>query len=338
MDIKQLICKLTVPMGVSGAEKMAADTAAELLAPFGEVSVTPLGSIICKVGEHREGLPSLLLDAHIDEIGMIVTYITDDGFLKAVACGGVDARVLPASVVTIYGSEKIKGVITSVPPHLSDDSSEVPEVDSIYIDTGFTKAELENKVKLGDRVLIENEPVSLIGGRLTSKALDDRCGCASVIRALELAKDKESRYNVTVSFSTGEEVNLRGAKTSAFREDFDEAIVVDVTFGVCHGESKSEYAELGKGPAIGVSSSLSEELSDRLIDLAKQEDIPYQLEVMGGKTGTNADAVSVSRAGVKAVTLSIPERYMHTPAEVIDPEDCENTARLISAFITKGRA
>ena len=338
MDIKELICKLTAPMGVSGAEKMAADTAAELLAPFGEVSVTALGSVICKVGEHREGLPSLLLDAHIDEIGMIVTYITDDGFLKVAACGGVDARVPPASVVTIYGKEKLKGVITSVPPHLSDDSSEVPDVDAIFIDTGFTKAELKDKVKLGDRVLIENEPVPLIGGRLTSKALDNRCGCASVIRVLELVKDKESAYNVTVQLSTGEEVNQRGAVTSAFRENFDEAIVVDVTFGVCHGEPEADYSQLGKGPAVGISSSLSEELSDRLIKLAEEESIPCQLEVMGGKTGTNADSVSISRAGVRTVTLSIPERYMHTPAEVIDPEDCENTARLISAFITKGRA
>ena len=338
MEIKQLISELTVPEGVSGAESSAAKAAVKLLEPYGEVSVTAQNNIICKVGEHIEGRPSLLIEAHIDEIGMIVTYITDDGFLKVSECGGVDARVLPASVVTVYAKVPVKGVITSVPPHLSDDSSAVPEVDRTYIDTGLTKEELEKTVSIGDRVLIENEPVLLQGNRMTSKALDDRSGCAAVIRALELIKGKETAFNVTAMLASCEEVGSRGAKVGAFAGEYDEAIAVDVTFAVRHGENKSDYTELGKGPAIGVSSSLSQEMSDSLIKTAEDNGIPYQLEVMGGLTGTDADAITVSKGGVKTVTLSIPERYMHTPVEVVSLEDCENTARLIAAYITGRRA
>ena len=338
MDTKQLITDLTVPAGVSGAERAAAEAAKNILESFGEVSITPQNNVICKAGTHTDDKPSLLIEAHIDEIGMIVTYITDEGFIKVSACGGIDARVLPASVVTIYGKEPIKGVITSVPPHLSDDGSAVPDVDKTLIDTGYTKAELEKIVKIGDRVLIENEPVLLQGGNITSKALDDRSGCAAVIRALELIKNKETAFNVTAMLSSCEEVGERGAKVGAFAGEYDEAIAVDVTFAVKHGESRSDHTELGKGPAIGVSSSLSQEMSDALIKAAEDNGIPYQLEVMGGLTGTDADAITVTKGGIKTVTLSIPERYMHTPVEVISLEDCENTARLIAAYITGRRA
>lgn len=337
MEIFEIIKALCPKAGVSGAESEAAKAAAKLLSAYGEVSITPNSNVICKVGTHSEDRPSLLIDAHIDEIGMIVTHITEDGFVKVSGCGGVDVRVLPASVVKILGRQEVTGVVTSVAPHLSDDRDAVPEMDKVLIDTGFTKAELEKLVKIGDRVLIENEPVLMQNGLVSAKALDDRSGCAAVIRALELIKDKDLKKNVTVMFSSTEEIGCRGAKTGAYTGDYDEAIAVDVTFGLCHGENKAERYELSKGSAIGVSSSLSQEMSDALIDTAKQNGIPYQIEVMGELTGTNADSLAVSKGGIKAVTLSIPERYMHTPVEVVSLEDCENTAKLLAAYILARR-
>ncbi len=337
MQMIDIIKTLCPKAGVSGAEGDAVKAAAKLLSEYGEVSITPDRNVLCKVGTHTEGRESLLIDAHIDEIGMIVTYITDDGFVKVSECGGVDVRVLAASVVTILGKEPVTGVVTSVAPHLSDDRDAVPEIGKVLIDTGLSKEELEKLVSIGDRVLIENEPVQLQNGFVSAKALDDRAGCAAVIRALELIKDKEYEKNVTVMFSSAEEIGCRGAGTGAYHGEYDEAIAVDVTFGLSHGENKAERYELSKGPAIGASASLSAEMSDALASCAKENGIPFQTEVMGGLTGTNADSLAVLKGGIKTVTLSIPERYMHTPVEVVSLEDCENTARLLAAYILARR-
>lgn len=336
MDIKEILSRLTVSAGVSGSENFAAHAAAELLEPYGEVSIDEVtNSVFFKRGELDENKPTLLLDAHIDEIGMIVTYITEEGFLKVSNCGGLDRRVLLASQVTVYGREVIKGVVTSTPPHLEKDSSLVPDMEDIYIDIGCTKQQAEKLVALGDRVLIENELTELQKGRVTAKALDDRAGCAAVIRTLELLKGRELDCNVTAVFSSQEEVGVRGAQTAAYNVDPDFAVVIDVSFAKTNGESAEDCGELGKGAMIGFAPSLDRQMSDDLVNIAKGKDIPYQIEVMNGKTGTNADVIGVTKNGVKTVTVSIPEKHMHTPVEIVDMQDIENTARLVAEYVLK---
>ena len=200
----------------------------------------------------------------------------------------------------------------------------------------MTKAELEKVIAAGDSITFDVKCRDLIGSRITGGALDDRCGVASVLYALELFKGKKNAYNVAVIFSVQEEVGERGAKTAAFEIDPDIAIAVDVSFAYAIGEKESKCGFLGKGPMIGISPSLSREISDRLIKAAKNAEIPYQTEVMEGLTSTNADRYSVNRCGAKACTVSIPLRNMHTPVEVIDLEDVELTARLIAEYITEG--
>lgn len=333
MDIRSTVVSLSEISGTSGSESKAAQLALGMLREYCPDAEIINGNVTGKFGTHREGLPSLLLDAHIDQIGFAVTYITDDGFIKVGNIGGIDRRLLPAQPVVVHGSRDIKGVICSVPPHLTSSGSEVLEMDDVAIDTGLTKEELEKLVSLGDSVTFDVTCRDLIGSRITGGALDDRCGVASILYALELLKGSDLAYNVTVLFSTHEEVGERGAKIGAFEIDPDIALAVDVSFAYAIGEEESKCGYLGKGPMIGISPSLSREISDELINTAKSADIPYQIEVMSGLTGTNADRFSVNRCGAKACTVSIPLRNMHTPVEVIDITDAEQTAKLLAAYI-----
>ena len=333
MDIRSTVVSLSEISGTSGSESKAAQLALGMLREYCPDAEIINGNVTGKFGTHREGLPSLLLDAHIDQIGFAVTYITDDGFIKVGNIGGIDRRLLPAQPVVVHGSRDIKGVICSVPPHLTSGGSEVLEMDDVAIDTGLTKEELEKLVSLGDSVTFDVTCRDLIGSRITGGALDDRCGVASILYALELLKDSDLAYNVTVLFSTQEEVGERGAKIGAFEITPDIALAVDVSFAYAIGEEESKCGYLGKGPMIGISPSLSREISDELINTAKSADIPYQIEVMSGLTGTNADRFSVNRCGAKACTVSIPLRNMHTPVEVIDITDAEQTAKLLAAYI-----
>lgn len=259
MDTFEILSQLCSAAGVSGAEGSAAEAAAKLLEEYGEVTLdNALGSVICKVGSWEDGKPVMLLDAHIDEIGMIVTYITEDGFLKISGCGGLDTRLLLAQQVTVYGKEKLTGIVTSTPPHLEKDSSVAPDLDSVFIDIGFTSRENAAKyVSLGDRVLIENKAERLAGSRVTSKAIDDRSGCTAILKTLELLGGQQTAYNIAVCFSTQEEVGERGAKTAAFDINADYAIVVDVSFAKTHYENEEECGIMGKGAMIGIAPSLS---------------------------------------------------------------------------------
>lgn len=334
MDIKEILSRLTETAGVSGDEYAVSVLAADILGEYGEASSDRnTGCVYFKRSGWEKDKPVVLLDAHIDEIGMIVTYITDDGFLKVSGCGGLDNRVLLAQQVTVCGRERLVGIVTSTPPHLEKDSSMAPETEAIYIDIGLSGERARKLVDLGDRVLIENCLAELQDGRVTSKALDDRSGMAAVILALDKLKGKKLAANVAVLFSSQEEIGEMGAQIGAYSIDPDMAVVVDVSFAKTHGESPENCGELGGGPMIGIAPSLSRRLSEDMLRIARENHIPYQTEVMGGKTGTNADAIGIIRGGVPAVTVSIPERYMHTPAEVVEISDIENTAELIAKFL-----
>ncbi len=334
MDTVEILSRLVSACGVSGEERQAAEAAAGLLKEYGEVKVCPVtGTVFCKAGSFDETKPTLLLDAHIDEIGMVVTYITDDGFLKVSACGGIDSRVLQAQRVTVYGREKLTGIVSSTPPHLEKDNTIAVSVDDIYIDIGMSKERAEKLVSPGDRVLIETGMKELRTGRVTSKALDNRAGAAVVLKTMELIKNRKTAFNVCAMLSSQEETGERGAKTGAYAVNADMAVVIDVSFAKTNGEKDEDCGVLGGGPMIGISPSLSSKMSQRLIEIAKEKDVPYQLEVMSGTTGTNADAIGVSRGGVMTVTVSVPEKHMHTPVEIVDIADIENSAALIAEFL-----
>lgn len=325
----ELLKKLTNPSGVGGDEQEIISTLVDILKNYGEVEVDCMNNVSCTFGKGYH----FLIDAHLDEIGMIVTSISDDGFLRVSSCGGIDNRMLLGSEVIVCAKEKIRGVISTLPPHLQkgDSDKKVPDMDEISIDIGMSKENAEKLVSLGDTVIFNRHFTELLNNQVSANCLDDRAGIASIILALD--ELKKLPIKVTVLFSTQEEVGTRGAKIGAYNKNVDEAIAIDVSFGYTPNCSKEECGVLSKGPMIGFSPILDKNISSKLVEVAKNHSIPYQIEVMNGRTGTNADVITISQNGIKSSLISIPLKYMHSPVEVIDINDVENTSKLLCAYI-----
>lgn len=332
-QLQEMLFRLCSAPGAAGREDGAAQVAAELLSFLPNVKTDTLGSVVASFG-NPEAKPHILLDAHLDQIGMLVTSVDEKGFLKVARNGGMDRRVLPGSRVVVYGKETLNGIVCCLPPHLTDGGEDkVPDITEMAVDVGLTKEEADELVQPGDMVLLPGEPRRLLGSRVTGAALDDRAGCAALIRCAQLLQDASLSCRVTVLLSTREEVGSQGAETAAFREEPDMAIAVDVSFAEQPGVPAHKCGKLSEGPMIGVSPVLDKNITETLKRLAKENEIPFQLEVMGGTTGTNADEINVSRSGVPCGLVSIPQRNMHTPAEICDLKDIENVAQLLAAFI-----
>lgn len=331
-EVSALLKELCAAKGVSGAENEAAKTAAALLKKHMPVKIDTLGSVTGSMGS---GEPHILLDAHLDQIGLVVTAIDEGGFLKVTKCGGADIRVLAAAEVTVHGKEKLFGVITSTPPHLSkpEDSGKAKGFDDIAVDIGLTCEEAKKLVSPGDRITFNGAYSELLGSRVSSPSVDNRAGVAAVLRCLELIKDKKLNCKISVLFSVQEETGGSGAQAGAFAANADEAIAVDVSFASAPGVSGEKYAMLGGGTMIGYGPSLDYAMSRKLSEIAESKNIPNQPEVMGRSTGTNCDQIQVAGKGVKTALLSVPLRNMHTAVEVCDLADIENTAKLMAEYI-----
>lgn len=332
-QLQEMLFRLCSAPGAAGREDGAAQVAAEMLSFLPNVKIDTLGSVVASFG-NPESKRHILLDAHLDQIGMLVTSVDENGFLKVARDGGMDRRVLPGSRVVVYGKETLNGIVCCLPPHLTDGGEDhVPDITEMAVDVGLTKEEANELVQPGDVVLLPGEPRRLLGSRVTGAALDDRAGCAALIRCAQLLQETTLSCRVTVLLSTREEVGSQGAETAAFREEPDMAIAVDVSFADQPGVPAHKCGKLSEGPMIGVSPVLDKNITETLKRLAKENEIPFQLEVMGGTTGTNADEINVTRGGVPCGLVSIPQRNMHTPAEICDLKDIENVARLLAAFI-----
>lgn len=333
LELKNVIFDLSSADGVSGEERFAAQYALKYLKNYTDNCYIKNGNVIGNFGNRKNGTPHILIDAHIDQVGLIVTNIYESGFIGFSNVGGIDRRLLPAQQVCIHGKKKLAGVVCSTPPHLSGSDNKINKIEDFYIDTGMSFEAVSNIVEPGDRITFASMPKELLNDRITGPALDDRSGVASILYALELLRNQKYECSFSVTFSAQEELGERGAKIAAFDIDPDIALAVDVSFAYCLGDREYECGKMGQGPMIGISPSLSREISDKLIEISKNENIPYQLEVMNGLTSTNADQFSVNRTGCKACTVSIPLKYMHTPSEIIQIDDVENTGRLIAAYI-----
>lgn len=334
MDSFDILKKLCEADGVSGEEKSSADAAYEILKPLAQNAVVDeFFNLTAEIKSKRENAKKIILDAHLDQVGFIVTYVTDDGFLKFSPVGGIDKRILSAQRVKVHTkSGALDGVITSVPPHLGGEGEKAPDFDDLFIDIGLDGDKAKRAVPLGTRVTYAEGMCRLLGDIVMSRSLDDRVGAAVILKALELVKDK-SAYDICVSLCCCEETGEDGAKMTAYRANADLGIAVDVSFAHSRGEEKEKCGEMCKGAMIGIAPSLSRRLSDKLICCAEKNNIPYQREVMNGTTGTNADVMGITRGGVKTVTLSVPIRYMHTPVEVVSLKDLDLSAELLACFL-----
>lgn len=325
-DLKQLLKELCEADGIGGVSD-ALDVAEKHLSKY--ASVHREGNNL--IGEIKGKSDfTVMFDAHIDEIGMIVTGVSN-GFLKIANVGGIDRRMLAGMKVTVHGKDKVRGVFCSVPPHLDRDDK-VQKFEDMYIDTGLGDKASE-VVSAGDRVTFEQSFESLLGSRVTAKALDNRAGCAALIRCAELLSGKELPCSVVFLLSDAEEIGGMGAKTQSFKVFPNEAVAVDVSFGNAPDIASEKTGTLGDGAMLGISPFLVKSVSDGLKTAAEKCGAKYQYEVMGEKTGTNADHIALTRRGVPTGLLSIPLRNMHTPVEVVDVEDIESVASILAEYI-----
>ncbi|MCI8624170.1 MAG: M42 family metallopeptidase [Provencibacterium sp.] len=334
MDVKETLRRLCEAAGVAGEETGARAEARRLLEPFGPCEETPLGSLLCTVRTGSRGAPRIMLDAHLDEIGLIVTAIDGDGFIQVSNCGGIDRRLLPASAVTIHGREPVAAVVCTLPDGLAEDAGKKPgKIESYTLDAGLCAERARALIAPGDRVSADVPFRTLGGNWVCGKALDNRAGCAAILRAAQLLHENGPDCTIVAALTSMEEVGGMGAQTAAYQIAPTHAFVVDVSFGHCEGVPRYKTAALGSGPMIGMAPSLSLRMARELADCAGKNGIPFTFEVMGGRTGTNADSIAATRGGVRTALLSIPERNMHTPVEVAAAADVEAVARLIAAYI-----
>lgn len=337
MNYEQTLARLCALSGPSGFEENVAKAAAELLRPLtDEVYFTRLGSVVGVRRCGRDNAPKLLLDAHLDEIGFIVTG-HDEGFLRFAALGGVDPRMLPDREITLMTEPPVTGVVICLPPHIQEDGDmdKTTPIKDLCIDVGLSQEEAKRRIPTGTPGTYRGGCTPLGEDLFCGKALDDRCGFAVLLDVLERLEGKQLNVDLYVLGSTQEETHSTGAITAAYEIAPDWCVAVDVTHGDSPDASKNETFKLGGGPVIGVGPNCARPLTERLKGLARELDMPIQIEVMAGSSGTNAWPIQVSREGVATAVVSIPERYMHTPVEVVNKEDLTDTARLLAAFVER---
>lgn len=336
--MEKTLINIASSYSVSGDEFRGLEEAKKYLDKYADVQIDANGNLYAELG-NKDSDYTIMLDAHADQIGFIVTYIDEKGFVKVSSCGGIDRRVIPGSAVTIIGEKSISAIVCCMPPHLtSAKENSAPSADSIWLDTGLSKEEVEKLISLGDRAVLYCEPKKLLNSKITGLSLDNSCGVATLIKVAEALSKEKLNVKVTILLSAQEETGFSGARTGTYKVSPDEAVVLDVSFALQTGVTKEESGELSKGPMIGISPVLNKDMFNALKEVAVENNIPYQIEVMPGSTGTNADVVSVTKSGVKTAVLSIPLRNMHTQAEIIDLNDMEQTADLIAKYVIKRSA
>lgn len=325
--MKKLIQKLTETFSPSGSESAIREVIrSEVEGLADEVRVDALGNLIVRKGTQGKNGKRIMLAAHMDEIGLMVTHIDPNGFIRFTSVGGV----LPHTMLSgrVHFGNGTQGVIGMEKYWHVD---KLPGLRECYIDTGASSAK-DCPVKVGDVAAFER-PFMDLGGRLVAKAMDDRIGCAVLIETLRALKTSPNELYFV--FTTQEEVGTRGAGTSAYGIDPEIGLAVDVTLTGDTPKDPPMAVSLGKGPAVKVKDSgmlADPRVVEWMCSTAEKKRIPYQREVLEGGT-TDARAIQMTRSGVPAGCLSVPSRYVHTPSEMVDYEDVQNSVQLLAAML-----
>ena len=335
-NLKEMIYSLCSTMSVSGFENRA-DAYLESIAKDG------FDAFECdRVGNHlfvkkcgREGAPKILIDAHFDEIGFIVSDICEGGFLRICSMGGTDPAILQAGEVIIYGKEKIRGIITSIPPHLRADKEDksLPEIKDLFVDTGYTKETLEKIVKIGDPIGFAEGYCELLGDRIAGRSFDDKACGAAALWAIKNTPAEKLAGDVYVLLSSYEETSrLGGVSAAAFGLLPDYAMVTDVNLARVPDTKKSETVEIGKGVSIAISAATCVPLSRATEQLCIDRKIAHSMVAAPESTGTNSPSVNFTADGIPTVDIGLPLINMHTYSEIISLDDVEALCTLISEF------
>lgn len=328
--MKNLIEKLITTPGPSGYESQIREVVrAEVEAVADEIKVDALGNLIVRKAPAKTaaGSKKIMLAGHMDEIGIIATHIDENGFIRFSNIGGVFPRYTPGGRVRF-----LDGTLGVIGTELISDPYKVPTLDKMFIDVGASSRE-NCPVKVGDVAVFER-PFSDLGQRLVAKAMDDRIAVAVMVEALR--RIKKTPHELYFVFTVQEEVGVRGATTAAFAIDPDLGLAVDVTLTGDTPKGVKMEVSLGKGPAVKVKDAgmlADPRVVNWMVETAQKAKIPYQLEILE-RGGTDARAIQLSRAGVPAGCLSIPCRYVHSPSEMVDLGDVENSVKLLVELLS----
>ena len=300
-----------------------------------ELSLSRLGSLHgLKRGSAPKPRPSVMVAAHMDAIGLIVTNINGE-FLHIAEIGGVDIRVLPGQAVTVHGTSELPGIIVQPPAHLlpKGASKGAVALKHLLVDVGLSARQVANKVKIGDIISFATPPTEMSGGTLAGHSLDNRASVAALTLCLEELQSRNHAWDVQAVATVQEEVGAQGARTSAFQLRPDLAIAVDVTFAKGPGANNWETFELGSGPTIGWGPVIHPFLYKQFKELAEKLEMPYNTEILPTRTGTDGDVMQMVAEGIPTIVVSFPIRYMHTPVEMVALKDIQRTGHLLAEFI-----
>lgn len=340
-DILPFLKSIISVAGLSGHETPVANLIEQKWTPLvDELTRSKLGSIHgLKKGSatDKSPRPSVLIATHMDAIGLMVSRIVD-GFIYVTNIGNVDARVLPGTPVIVHASgneEELYGVIAMPPAHLLPEGQSDGTIALKYlmVDTGLTPNEASKRVRIGDRVAFNTEPVEMSGGCVSGHTLDNRASVAALTLCLEELQAKSHVWDVWALASVQEEVSFGGAFTSTFQLKPTIAVAVDMTFGKGTGSSGYQTFPIGKGITLGIGPSIHPFLYKRFKEVAERIEIPVASESMPEYSSTDADAMQLTAEGVPTMVLSIPQRYMHTPVELVAVKDIQRAGRLLAEFI-----
>jgi putative aminopeptidase FrvX len=330
--LKQLI---SVP-GLSGYEAPVRRLVEDAWRPLtDELRISRLGSLHgLRRGNAPEPRPSLMVAAHMDAIGLMVTGLVG-GFLRLTHIGGLDSRVLPGQMVMVHGREDLPGTIVQPPPHLlpGEIGSDPVPLEYLLVDVGLLPRQVERLVRVGDLVSFAQPPLELSEDYLAGHSLDNRASVAALTHCLRELQGRPLKWDLWAVASVQEEVTLGGALTSAFQLRPTLAVAIDVTFASSPGSPAHLSFPFGKGPTLGWGPTIHPALQKAFKDLADRLEIPYKLEAMPRRSGTDADALQIAAEGIPTMVLGIPLRYMHTPVEIVAMKDIARTGRLIAEFV-----
>lgn len=334
--ITEFLKSLLSTSGLSGVETPVTGLIEEAWRPLtDELSLSALGSLHgLKRGEGQEPRPSLMIAAHMDAIGLIVTKISGE-FLHLTKIGGIDIRVLPGQAVTVHGRSDLPGIIVQPPAHLLPEGAAEGAVglNHLLVDLGLNAGQVARKVKIGDLISFASEPIEMSGGVLAGHSLDNRASVAALTLCLEELQSRQHTWDIWAAATVQEELGHMGAKTSGFQLRPDLAIAVDVTFASGPGANGWETFKLESGPVIGWGSAIHPFLHEEFKKLAEKLELPYGIEILPGRSGTDGDDLQLVAEGIPTVVISIPIRYMHTPMEMVALKDIQRVGRLLAEFI-----
>lgn len=334
MDMEKLLSEAAALVSPSGQEMAASAYFAEQFRPYvDEVTVDEMFNVIA----HKKGKgPKVMLSAHMDEIGLMAVKIEDDGSIRLGSVGGVDPRILPASRVWVHGRERLFGTIGALPPHLlsAEDAGRNYDQSELYVDVGLPADKVRELVHIGDLVTFNVPSTKLLNTQFAAKTMDDRACVAMLLECAERLQRMVCDADVYFVGSTQEEVGCRGAKTAAFAIDPDLAIALDVNHATIPG-SRPDTTKALDCLTVSVGPLIQPKLVQRLMDCAKAHGVKYQVGVAALRTGTDADEITIARAGIPTVLLSLPLKYMHTSVETIDLNVLKEGGRLMAHFLSE---